>query len=287
MFSNPVVDRRISGFQLSYSTGIAMETLFDPRMQVFDEDRLQPKRVSYRGYDTLYIHLDTLMRNIIRACEYKDIRQLPVDALGEALVSETELIQSLCTNEGKGLITPVFYLTNYANFYRRKSSEYKLRVPTSDVQRAHFTALISGRAKALSQISVVYAGEEIRPERPTERTLLLSHITPDLLSHDRFAKLELLESHTGKVKTRREWNTKYCNMGSEKFAMMPWCKPLLCWLGDKYTLSPLSITIRRHLLQLAEQRRWSPMTSPSTILNDALTKTTRPEILKVLREVSL
>ena len=181
-FSNPVMERKLSGFQLSLSTGFAMETLFAPRTSVYDSERVPQPRASLKNYDSIYINVDTLLRNMMNACTFEDLRQIRPENIGEALLEEVEQIHSLASNEGKGLIKPVFYLTNYANFYRNKSAAYKLRSPTSELQRQWFITLVQGRASAIQQgLRISYIGEDVRPERPTERSLLLSHITPCLL----------------------------------------------------------------------------------------------------------
>lgn len=288
---NPVLMRKVSGFQLSISTGMAMETLFAPRQNVYDPDRTPPPRASLKDFDSVFVNIHTLLRNIINATDYQDVKQLRPDMLGEALVSEIEQIQSLCSNEGQNQIIPVFYDSSYSSFYRGKTTEYKLRVPETPKQIDWFAALHAGAQHALQsgQVAIAFAYQtgEIRPRFQGERALILSHKTPDLLSYRNFSNLELLESHTGKIKTMREWNTKYHPLGTEKFESMPWCKPLLCWLGDKYVLCPLSITIRKAILDLSKERRWNPLTSGAVVHTDCLNRIKNPEIVKVLRQIPL
>lgn len=286
---NPIVERKVSGFQLSISTGMAMETLFNLRGPAYDKDRTPPPKVSLSDYQAVYINIDTLLRNIINAATYSDARQLRPDMVGEALCEEIELIQNLCTIEGRGSILPVFYDTSYASFYRAKTPEYQLRLPTTEKQIAWFRALEGGKQFCIQKGYPVTAFGEtgIRPTKPNQKALIMSHVAPDLLSYRNFDSLELLESHTGKIKTRRQWNTKYSPMGSEKFENMPWCKPLLCWLGDQHVLSPLSITIRKKIFDLSKLRRWTPMTESATVHNDCLTKIPEESITKILRQITL
>lgn len=286
---NPIVERKVSGFQLSISTGMAMETLFDLRATAYDPDRTPPPRASLADYDSLWINVDTLLRNIINASTYGDARELRPEMVGGALEEEIDLIQNLCSIEGKGQLTPFFYATNYTDYFRKKSPEYKPRVPTSGKQVAWFQALDGGRNFTIKNGAAIseFGHTGLVPKQPGERILIISHLPPDLLSYRDFGKMELLESHTGVIKTRRQWNTKYHPLGPEKFENMPWCRPLLCYLGDKYVFAPLSINVRKKLLELSQRRKWTPMTEPATVHNDCMTKINDDNILRVLRQITL
>lgn len=286
---NPVLLRKMSGFQLSISTGMAMETLFAPRREVYDPERTPPPRASLEEYDSVWINVHTLLRNIINATDYNDIRAIRPQMLAEALSEEIEQIQSLCVNEGQSKLVPVFYASSYSSFYRGKGPEYKLRIPTADKQVAFMQAISHAvfETQKLGLHIVTLSDAQFQPRFPNERCLLMSHVTPDLLGEGKFGKMELLESHTGKIKTRREWNTKYSQFGQHKWEEMPWCKQLLCFLGDKYILQPLSIGIRKQIQELAKDRHWTPMTHPSAINSDLMLKIKQPEVVKVLRQIGV
>lgn len=295
---NPVIDRKVSGFQLSISTGMALETLFEPTQAVYDVERTSPQRVPLSRYTNAWFNIDTLIRNIMNATTFNDendrfkstvsITAVRSDAVAEALIQEVELIQSLFMTEGSARITPTFYVTDYASFYSGKDPEnYQYRLATTEKQKLWFNTFYAARAKAIQAgLQVEQFRNELNPPRG-QKAVILSHVALDLLSYTKFADLELLESHTGKIKTRREWNSKYQSLGQEKFENFPWSKPLLCWLGDKYVLKPLSITIRKKILAVAQERRWTPLTWPATVYNDCLTRIDDPEVVKILRQISL
>ena len=283
-----LLERKTSGFTLSYSTGVAMEALFVPRVEIFDEEHIAPERVALKRYDSVYINVRTLLRNILNACDYSSTQDVKPKELAQTLIEEIELIQSLFTNEGKSLIQPTFYDTNYQNFYRGKDPLYKLRAVSTPKQQAWFKTLDTGLQEALSKgLRIVHSGSSLQSSRPGEKALVLTHVTPDLLSHTNFSSMELLESHTGKVKTRREWNTKYSSLGEEKFKSFPWTKQLLCYLGDKYILAPLSITVRRTILGVGKERRWSPTTSPVMVNHDLQKYIKDDKIKTLLKEISI
>lgn len=285
---NILFERKMSGFVLSISTGMAMETLFATRAPVYDESRIPPQRVSLERYNTVWINVRTLLRNIINACEYTTVREIRPKELARSLIEEIEIIQSLFANEGKSLITPIFYDSNYQTFYRGKDPQYKLRVVSTPKQVDWFNCLEQGLQEALMQgVQILHTGSTLRATRPGEKALILSHVTPDLLSYVNFSSMELLESHTGKIKTRREWNTKYSPLGSEQFENFPWTKQLLCYLGDKYIFSPLSITARRKILAVANERRWSPMTSPVVVDRDLQRHIDDESLKTLLKQISL
>ena len=295
---NPVQDRTVSGFQLSISTGMAMETLFTPTQSVYDIERVAPDRVALLRFTDVWINVDTLIRNILNASTFDEStdRFTPPDRLAgvranmvhDALLQEIELIQTLFMIEGGGRITPTFYVTDYTNFYNGKDPDhYKKRLANTDKQVLWFKMLDTTRQLALTTTPVIKTFKEQLLPTGQPNALILSHIALDLLSYQRFGNLELLESHTGKVKTRREWNSKYQPLGPEKFENFPWCKPLLCWLGDKYVLKPLSITIRKRILEISKIRHWTPLTAPAAVYQDCLSHINDPELNKVLRQISL
>ena len=93
----------------------------------------------------------------------------------------------------------------------------------------------------------------------------MSHIPYDLVSHSNFKRFDLLESHTGKLKTKYEFSGKYQPLGSESMDQLPFLEKLLMVFGDKIMVVPADIRIRRLLLEIAKNREWTPYTTEAKV----------------------
>lgn len=60
-------DRTTSGFPVSISTGLALESIFSPRQAVYDPDRVTPPRVDLSKYQEFWVNTATLFRNMVSA----------------------------------------------------------------------------------------------------------------------------------------------------------------------------------------------------------------------------
>ena len=104
------------------------------------------------------------------------------------------------------------------------------------------------------QKNVQFFDFEIEGRHPD--SLIMTHLPVDLLARYRFSRLELLESHTGKIKGPAEWNTKLTN--GKELANIPFNSFTLQLFGDNGNMfSPQSISIRRVLLEAAQKWGWT------------------------------
>lgn len=117
------------------------------------------------------------------------------------------------------------------------------------------------------------------------RTAILTHMPVDLLSQYNFGELVLLESQTGTLKERHEWNTK---LGAPENVRpkLPFNILTLQVFGDKAKLfsSIKELKQKKALLQLAADKRWTPYTSLTRIRKDLneLEKDTADRFIRML-----
>lgn len=266
--NNVFHDRATSGFALSLSTGLAMETLFIPRAEVKDPGRLAPPRMSVQKYETLWINVLTLIRNIFTSVETAKLSSVTVPMLVEIVHQEIDLIKDLLRIEGNNTCKPVFYFASYPHALKGLSDIFKLRFDKTPIQKQ--TRFI------YDQTRLVVSREDREIQNFTDgsgfgdrkKALILSHICMDLLHYEQFDHLELLESHTGKIKKRVEWNTKYHKLADPNFERLPFTRHLLYLFGDSSLLTPTSLKIRRDVLELAKSQRWTPMASATRVAMD-------------------
>jgi hypothetical protein len=98
-------------------------------------------------------------------------------------------------------------------------------------------------------------------------TLLMSHYPVDLLQRYRFMSLAHLESHTGAVKTPLMWNTKLVN--GKETPYLPFDKMTLQMFGDGIAFTPMPAKIRKRVLELAVEYKWTPATTKDLVIHSA------------------
>ncbi len=98
---------------------------------------------------------------------------------------------------------------------------------------------------------------------------MTTHLACDLLSYRTSLKLQLLESHTGELKKRLVWNTKYKKITTVELNNLPFNEKLLYILGDNTGMvQPLNIKIRRALGDVATSNNWTPNTTVDRVVFD-------------------
>ena len=108
---------------------------------------------------------------------------------------------------------------------------------------------------------------EFKLNKP-EKSLILTHIPYDLLNYTHFNQLDLIESHTGKLKPRNLWYSKYYKFGNEDLNTLPFLRKLLLIFGDSVMIQPMDIRFRRLILDISRNRRWTPLTTESKVMQD-------------------
>ena len=268
----PLARRTTGGFALSIGTSLAFESLFEARQAPYDADRIIPQKIDVRHYNEIWINLATLFRNIVGALEDKnDYPKLSPWDLAHAVVFEIEMIISLMQNEGHGLCKPIFYYCEYNSLYKRHfPSAVRFREDRTDGQRHNTYTLTKTMTSLFDNIQggeVYKLDSELIPKKPSN-AIILSHMPYDLLSHGNFKRLELLESHTGKLKGRNLWYSKFYSVGQEQLNTLPFIRQFLFLFGDHVMFQPTDIRFRKLLLEISRNRRWTPLTTESKVRLD-------------------
>lgn len=268
----PLARRTTGGFALSIATSLAFESLFDARQPPYDPARQIPQKIDVKHYDEIWINLSTLYRNIVGALadkmEYYAIK--PID-LYHALYMELEMILSLMEHEGHNLCKPMFYYCSYESLYKRKfPPAVRVREDKTDGQKYNTHMLVETMKLFFTNIAsgpFFKFNSEVLPKRATT-ALMITHVPHDLLSFSNFKRLDLLESHTGKLKGRNLWYTKYNAVGSEELSTLPFIRQLLYLFGDSVIFQPTDIRFRKLILEISRKRRWTSMTTQDKVKMD-------------------
>ena len=112
--------------------------------------------------------------------------------------------------------------------------------------------------------------------------IVMTHFSHDLLNKGR---LHLLESHTGKLKSNKDFYTKLHSVGARDMSYVPFCEQTYYIFGDINLIRPLPITVRKNVLALGIEKNWTYKTSPAMIKYHLESDTDTKDILKQFKSI--
>lgn len=213
----------------------------------------------------LFLNISTLFRNYWTAFE-KDTPAVTHYNLNE-FESELKLIQMYSLNAG---ITPIFYLPRYdmftsrldrATIYRNENNANWVNFNTAEAKMRMFIE----RESSLRVFQDGYRLPTVQNQSGASAYVLTSYPS-DLLMTDGYRKVELLESHSAKIKSRETWITKLTK--NEKYARIPFNKLSYQVFGDRILVESQPNSIRKALVTIAEAGRWTQITTMDKIRHD-------------------
>lgn len=255
-----LTNRPMSGFPLSIGTSIALERIFDPIQPVYDETRIAPDPINRQEYTVYAFNIETLLRNLTSSIKFGDLLTISKREVYDALLEE---VQFLIGFFGSNDIQIKPYVNTYA-FIRAAYPPDTIRKASTEKQ--YFLDDMNKYCldKIAKEDGVKIFSKDIR-FNAEDSVLLLSHIPFDLLSYVNFTRLDLLESHTGTIKKRQHWNSKYLPIPGKDMTILPFMEYLLSIFGDHVTFKPAPIQKRIELYDAMVKRGVHPLTSELTM----------------------
>lgn len=254
------LDRTLGFFPMSIGTSLAFEGLF----RVGDHAEL-PGKPNHDLYEAVYINMRTLIRNVIQAYESDVLNYIKLEAIVEGVEQDQgQIISTLEEMLPNKKI--VFYFCTHEGL-NRAFPNARFKVAETPKQ-----LILEG----LENGTCEYFYKQMKETTPdyifdvklnsTLRTLMLTHQPVDLLSAPQFADLYLLESHTGKTKSKREWYTKL-NIKKE-IMCIPFTRATLQIFGDGNMFLAQDLKVRRELINIGNKRKWHGMTTHSRMIEE-------------------
>lgn len=274
-------DRLLSSFPLSLPTGLAFESLFSPRIERYDDKREIPNKIQISQYSEIWINLWTLFRNLASSVDKTVFATANSKQLAEILKFEIELIGDLFRNEGQNHCQPYFYIQNYHML--KLQAKVKLREARTEGQK-HYETLLFRTMTELVKDKDLTLHDKIHPVKRT-RALVITHIPFDLLSYKHFDRLDLLESNTGKLKMRNQWNSKYYPVGEHDLSHLPFNHKLLFIFGDRVLIQPSDYKLRKLMIDISKRRDWIVTTTIDKIILDCELEIREPFVLDYVKKL--
>jgi|JFJP01.1.fsa_nt_gi hypothetical protein len=261
-----LTERTISAFPISIGTSLSLESVFTGRLPPYDPIRQIPQHININHYQESWFNIATLYRNLIGALPNEAKITVKPEALAADILEEIDVITSLYKNEGNDICKPYFYHCTYEKVVSKYSAKkIQFRQIKTEKQKEY-------ERKYAETIKFILKDNEFIKKFNSDikpivncKALIMTHVPYDLISYKKFSQLDLLESHTGKLKSRYEFSTKYHPLGDEKLDFMPFLEKLLFIFGDKVFIEPTDIKLRRLIVDIAKNREWTPYTSEEKV----------------------
>lgn len=251
-------ERALGQFPLSVATSLALESLCG-----IHPDHSHPSPPLQR-HSNFWINVKTLYRNLHGALEKGFSSTATPVGLAETLIEEMETIKKLVEEYSNGRCHVVYYLSNYEGM-QKKYPHASVRLDVTEKAKM-FTAVYTKTIEAVNRLHPDHGIKlfklKLEPEGRPE-ALILTHVPYDLLSEKAFHSLTLIESHTGHLKEKGQWSSKYYE--GKELTRIPFREDLIQVFGDKETFHPMASKLRKELLELAEQYRWTAITTRDKI----------------------
>ena len=266
--SSIITDRTTTSFGVSIGTGLLLESLFTPTTERYDPDRVIPPHVDPFKYHHYCINVYTLMRNLLNSIKVTvtlgevDTKVLAELVVGEIL-TEIRILQSLTSSVELPEDWLVIYIPNYVKLVQQFNINKDIKLK----QIQNMLSMFQLYSPYLDRITLSNVIKLSSNKLPTiyNNSLITTHFTLDLLNSN---YLTLIESHTGVLKYNHTWYSKYHPVGKEDLSRLPMSDIVLYILGDHTLVRGLSITVKKELLRVAEDKNWTYRTTRDKIVSN-------------------
>lgn len=253
--------REVGQYSISIATSLALEMVTGIHPDAKSND------VTLKNYDTLWLNTRTLFRNLRGSAQgVSGFDKITPDEYAEVLFNEIEQIVDLVESATNGRTKIMLYYSNYA----KVESMHKhaiVRKDNTDIQKAY--TLLSRKVhlilfQLIKDSGLPFTGvDDLIENRTPSKNLFLTNYAYDLLANNALFSVTLLESHTGAVKPKSMWHTKY--LEGRSLPMIPFNRLFLQVFGDKETFKPMNKKLRDEIVEIAKKYRWDSTTTKSKI----------------------
>ena len=261
METNPFKDKVTSSFPIGIGSGLALESMFDATIERYDPEREIPNKVNLKEYKYHIWNIITIIRNLIYSVEEKN----KIDVLKSKYITDAvhEEIENLVSLYSLCDITPVIFLSNFDKAYTALNVGKQVELTKPMIENTAIHNFVK-KLKLDTNLNIIKDTHTI--PKLDGKVLITTNLACDLLNTHN--KMVLLESNTGKLKTKYEFYTKYHAIGKRILDMLPMVEEVLYILGDTQMVTPLKLSDRLELFQLAVDKHWTTRTSRDKVVSD-------------------
>jgi hypothetical protein len=262
--SEVISSREVGQLPVSIGSSLGLESLLNIHPDI--QHKTPPLTM---GFQEVWINIRTLFRNLNGSLNREDAMSAMPNHIGDAILQEMETIAGIVNHETAERTRVVFYVSNYERMDKkypratlRVDSTPKQQIYTSTLHKAVQHVLDSLKGVKRQDYDVCTFPLKLRPTSK-KKTLIMTHYAYDLLSYPEFGELVLLESHTGALKPRALWYTKYLN--GKDLSMIPFREDFIQIFGDSEHFRPMAASLKKDLVELATASNWNQTTTTDRI----------------------
>lgn len=243
-------------YPVSIGTSVALECFFGVSQDMPLPNGKQPP---YQAYQCILANIKTLARNYVSSYNVRDISRVSSKDLYSNFLSEIIMIKNIVEDQSAGKVEIVFYDNSY---YRLKSHLPKAIIKQSLTPKQQI--IIDYETKLCDTIKheptnirglfkYVSTNDLIRSSK--RHNVIITHYPMDLILTKE--PVDLLESHTGKIKQSYQFPSKLKRAGDN----VPFNKYTLQLFGDTsgYIMS-VSSKLKNEVLRICKENGVSPVT---------------------------
>lgn len=259
------MDKVVSAFPLAIGTSLALETHLMPPDKPYDKSRKlpkPPKHITY--YNSIFVCINTLIRNLLGATEGLDIVALRDEIIWEINYIGDMLVDRLPDTK------VMMYLSEATRMYSNLTVTKRLRQKNSPKAKQS-----QDKERALSKMlkdTGKYEVYEDGIKGTGEKALVLTHLPNDLVEFRTFGRLDMLSSHTGNVKLQKDFYTIYLPVRKQEMSIFPFNIYLLHYLGDKNMVKGANLLGKDLLYKIASEKKWTSRTTIEKMKSNLRTK---------------
>jgi len=278
-----IVERDVGQIPVSIGTSLAFEGL----MNIHPNQPQQP--TNNKTIQSVWVNLRTLARNLFSAVATDKADDLDYSASVQVLMNEVQVLPIALKQLG---------FTGKIRFYLASKDAVRWMLPKAKWKETkgpkaiamemfeRFVAIELYQQMKTAKMDVFEI--DTRPKSGEGIVALLTHYPHELLWKPQFARLLLLESHTGKIKTYNTWYTKLNGLkDKDNDYSMPFTEFTLQVFGDGLLVAPQEpIKLRKELKQLSTDKKWTGITGQEKLYHDVMSSGTKElqELYKKLRK---
>lgn len=261
--SKALSERALGTIPVSIATAMAIDGMYNRHPDIKKSSKL-PASIA----KIIYLNARTIFRNIHGAIEDVELAsRVTAKSYAETLLNEVDEIRQALRQEEHPLDV-VLYLPTYRSI-ARYMGKGELRPLNTDRQKTYNRL----ENDTLQEIANSYKETQDKPYLEVDMDIkvkdyqsifILTHLPVDLLNVHNAADVFLVESHTGKIKAKDQWYTKF---HAERNPSVPFNKATLLFFGDSGGLfKPQNIKARKRIIDIATDRKWNAFTTISRML---------------------
>jgi hypothetical protein len=248
-----IANREKGAFPISIGTSLAIEGA------IGQHPDQPPHPNALLTHDEVWFNLFTLFRNLYQSLKAEDQRAATVADLYPGLVEDILGCQTTVAQESNGKCKAVFYLNDYSQLGNRYPAA-KLHQVTTDNQKIYKAIEQAVLIRLLKDTPVEIERFQTAITGRFGKALIVTHYSVDLFARYSFNALDLLESHTGKIKPASQWNSKLTGK-KEDTDHLPFLPFTLEVFGDGQQFMSLPGGLRHAVMKVAKARGWTSVTT--------------------------